>query len=101
MKRDEFVFVLGYQGDTAIIDGHAKKLFKGASTGELLEKGLFKAAFCSALYAGTAEEKAQVLEAYNKASSDESGIRFSSFEDISRVVGVFEVPEDIVKTAIL
>ena len=60
MKRDEFVFVLGYQGDKAIVDGHAKKLFKGASTGELIEKGLFKAAFCSALYAGTAEEKARV-----------------------------------------
>jgi len=101
MKRDDFLFVLGYQGDTAIIDGHARKLFSRLSTSELIEKGLFKAAFCSALYSGDDSEKNLVLEAFNKNFSAHADTQFHTFEDISRVVGVFDVPPESVKTIIL
>jgi len=56
IARDDFVFCIGYDGDTAIVDGKAKKEFARYSTMELAEKGLYRAAFASALYSKKPEE---------------------------------------------
>ena len=34
MKREDFVFTIGYQGDTALIDGRARKDFSKLTTEE-------------------------------------------------------------------
>ena len=93
MKRDDFVFSVGFQGESAIVDKHARRSYAGLSTRELSEKGFFRAAFCSALYSGEEQDAQDVLEAYNKKSK----IKLQSPEDMKRLLGVFEVPEHITK----
>jgi len=94
MKREEFIFTIGYQGDTAVIDGHGCRKYGRLSTRELAEAGLYKAAFCSAVFSGKEEEQMLVLDLYNKAS----GASYKSVEDLKRLFGVFEIPERVQKT---
>lgn len=97
MKRDEFIFTIGYQGQVALVDGHSLKAYKNLSTLELSEKGLFKEAFCAALYDDNQEEMEQVLAAYNR----KSGSNYSSIENLKRLFGVFDVPEKVDKVKII
>ena len=97
MKREEFVFTIGYHGQSAIIDGQAMKKYKNLSTQDLVEKSLFKEAFCSALFSGSKEETQIVLKQYNK----DSGTAFSSEEELMRLFGVFGLPEGITKVNVL
>ena len=97
MKREEFIFTIGYEGQTAIVDGQAMKKYKNLSTLQLAENGLYKEAFCSALYGENQEELGQVLDIYNK----QSGSNYSSPEELKRLFGVFGIPEDIDKVNVL
>jgi hypothetical protein len=97
MKREEFVFTIGYQGGVAIVDSHAFKRYKKYSTLRLLEEGLFKAAFCSALWDDNKEEQQLILDRYNEKSEH----RYTSVEDLKRVFGVFEVTASDVSVNIL
>jgi len=97
MKREEFIFTIGYQGMTAIVDGHALKRYKNLSTEELLEERQFKAAFCSALYNESDEECKIVLKRYNEQSER----TYSSIQELKRLFGVFEVPTDVAKVNII
>mgnify|MGYP006287510393 CR=1 FL=1 len=97
MKREDFVFTIGYQGDTALVDGRARKDFFKLSTEELAEKGLWRAAFCSALYDNSEEKMKKVVEEYNQ----KSGAHLENTNDMKRMLGVFEVPEDITKIKVL
>ena len=87
MNREEFVFTIGYQGGTAIVDSHALRRYKKYSTEQLLEEGLFKAAFCSALWDDNKAEQQLILDRYNEKSEQQ----YTSIEDLKRVFGVFEV----------
>jgi hypothetical protein len=91
MKREEFVFTIGYQGDTAIVDGYAMKKYKKYTTQQLLDEGFFKEAFCSALYKEDEDELTLVLEKYNQKSER----KYSSIEELKRLFGVFNVPSDV------
>ena len=97
MKREDFVFTIGYQGDTALVDGRARKDFNKLSTEELAEKGLWRAAFCSALYEEDEEQMKMVVDKYNQ----KSGARLETVNDMKRMLGVFEVPEEITKIKVL
>ena len=65
LSREDFVFTIGYDGPAAVVDKQAKKKYGGFSTRELAEKGLFRAAYSSAVFAGNKEEIALVADAYN------------------------------------
>ncbi len=97
MQRDDFVFSIGFHGETAIVDGHAKKLYSKLSTKELLEKGLLKTAFCSALFSGDQKEVKDVLENYNRIR----GSNYNSIEDLKRLFGVFSVTDNIKKVSVI
>ena len=97
MKREDFVFTIGYSGDTAIVDGRAKKEYAGLSVEGLIQKGLWRAAFCSALFDDRQEQMDLVVQEYNR----KSGAHLESVGDMKRMLGVFEVPQDISKTKVL
>ncbi|MBC8452328.1 MAG: hypothetical protein H8D65_00560 [Spirochaetes bacterium] len=97
MKREDFVFCIGYQGDSAVIDGQSKKEFGKLDTKALAEKGLFRAAFCSAVYSGNTAEMQIVLNAFNSSA----GTNLTRTEDMKRLLGVFEVEEDIKKSIVV
>ncbi len=91
MTREDFVFSIGYQGVAAIVDKAARNKYGKLSTGELAEKGLFRAAFCSALYSGSEEELKTVTDIYNSRNKAD----LKSPEDMKRLLGVFNVPDNI------
>jgi hypothetical protein len=97
MKREDFMFTIGYQGDTALVDGKAKKDYGKLGIEQLLEKGLYRAAFCAALFEGDEERMQQVVESYNHAS----GASLSSPQDMKRMLGVFQIPQNISKVKVL
>jgi hypothetical protein len=66
LSREDFVFTIGYDGPAAVVDGQAKRWYGSLSTAELAEKGLFRAAYSSAIYSKDPGELQTVLDAYNK-----------------------------------
>jgi len=84
LSREEFIFTIGYDGPVAVVDGQAKKLYSSLSTRELAEKGLFRAAYSSALWSKDLKEQEIVAEIYNKASG--ASVPQSSLQ---RLFGVF------------
>ncbi len=97
MRREDFIFVIGYDGDTAIVDGKAKRRYGKLKTAQLAETGLFKAAFCSALFSGDEQEMQLVLDSYNQGEQTP----YSRVDDLKRLFGVYEVPETITKVKVL
>lgn len=93
MKRDDFIFSIGYQGDSAIVDSRTAKKYGSFSSVELAEKGLFRAGFCSAMYDGDEGAMQQVVAVYNRVS----GASLEGVEDMKRLLGVFSVPESVSK----
>ena len=103
--RRDFVFTIGYEGDTAVVDGAMKKRYGSLSTVELAEKQLYKQAVCSAVYeevtqkGGNSGEVAlqRVLENYNRDTERKIG----SVEELKRTFGVYEVPEGVGKVMVI
>jgi hypothetical protein len=93
LGREDFVFTIGYDGAAAVVDRQAKKRYSALSTRELAEKGLFRAAYSSAVWSKDPKEMAGVLEVYNRVTGGSSA---NSSPD--RLFGVFLVD---VKRAIL
>jgi len=86
LSREEFIFTIGYDGPVAVVDGQAKKLYSKLSTRELAEKGLYRAAYSSALWSKDPKEPQMVAEIYNKAAG--SSLPESSLQ---RLFGVFPI----------
>jgi hypothetical protein len=114
LSRENFVFTIGYDGLHAVVDSQAKRRYGSLSTRELAEKGLYRAAYASAVYArwasvqradtGGAAEKggprtpgagrdggesdlAALVEIYNR----NSGSRLTVDSPLDRLFGVFPV----------
>ena len=97
MRREDFVFTIGYDGDTAIIDGKARKKYRKYNVTELAEVGMYRAAFCAALFDGDRDVMQKVLAAYNKGE----GTKYNSTDDLKRMFGVYDVRNDITKVKTL
>jgi len=97
--RKDFVFTIGYDGSTAVVDGALRRRYGSLGTVQLAEQGLFKQAVCSAVYdaaedpAAGSEPLRKVLEVYNSRAE----VKLASVEELQRVFGVFEVPEGITR----
>ena len=103
--RADFVFTIGYEGTTAVVDGSLKKKYGRYNTEALAQEGLFKQALCSAVYelsgkdAGAAAggQLEKVLEIFNSRAEQKLG----SVEELKRIFGVFEVPEGIARVLVI
>ena len=87
LSREDFVFTIGYDGPVAVVDNQAKRKYKKLSTRELAEKGLFRAAYSSAVYSKDPEELSLVVEAYKKLG----GHSPADISTIGRLFGVYLV----------
>lgn len=93
LSRENFIFTIGYDGDTALVDARAKKKYKNASAIELAELGLFRAAWASAVHAQSDEAKLAVLAVYNRRAG--SSLDLSSH--VGRLFGVHLIEASRVK----
>ena len=87
LSREDFIFTIGYDGPVAVVDKQAKRRNGSLSTRELAEKGMYRAAYSSAIWSKNPSELDIVLEIYNKNAhvSLDSGI------SPDRFFGVFQV----------
>ena len=91
LSREEFIFTIGYDGPAAIIDGQAKRRYGSLSTRQLAEKGLFRAAYSSAIWSKDPTELQAVVETYNQVS----GSSFTANSPLDRLFGVFPIKVSI------
>jgi hypothetical protein len=87
LSREDFIFTIGYDGPQAVVDGQAKRRYGRLSTRELAEKGLFRAAYSSAVYSKNPAEVEAVLDIYRKTVGADRGVVSSP----DRLFGVFPV----------
>ena len=97
MRRQDFVFCIGFEGSTAIIDGRLLRRYGARSTRELAEAGFFKQALSSAIFSGNPQELEEVLALFN------NGVRtpVGSVEELKRVFSVYGVPEGVKKVKLV
>ncbi|MCL2834021.1 MAG: hypothetical protein FWD78_12685 [Treponema sp.] len=94
LPRDDFIFTIGYDGPVAIIDSHAKRRYRGLSTRALTEKGLFRAAYASAVYAKDPGQIQSVADAYSSLTG--TAVNLAAMD---RLFGVF--PVDVKRSMLL
>ena len=90
MNRSDYLFIIGYSEDVAVVDLQSKKRYGKLNTAELLEKGLLKAAFCSADFAVSKQEFGLVQSCLKKLTG-----RDYSIDDMRKLFGVFGIPPGI------
>ena len=97
MRRQDFIFCIGFEGSTAIIDGRLLRRYGSRSTRELAEAGFFKQALSSAIFSGSPQELEEVLAIFN------NGVRtpVGSVEELKRMFSVFGVPEGVKKVKLV
>ena len=87
MKREEFIFTIGYDGPAAVIDGQAKRRYGSLSTRELAEKGLFRAAYSSAIWSKDPKDLETLIGIYNGLT----GSSLTPDSPLDRLFGVFPI----------
>jgi hypothetical protein len=97
MRRDDFVFCIGFEGSTAIVDGKMLRKYGTRSTRELAEAGLFKQAVCAAVFSDNPQELEEVLGVYNTRT--DAPVR--SAPELKRIFGVSGVPEGVKKITVV
>jgi hypothetical protein len=95
MKKEDFVWTVGYQGNIAQVNALRKKQWPNSDAMKLLDAGLFRPSFCAALW--EAEGNARGLDAWINAFSDKTGIRMS-LDEVKRLLGVYSIPGPGVKS---
>ena len=78
-----------------MVHGQQRRRFAKLDTAQLLEQGLYKAAFCSAEFSGKADE----LETVRMAMEQATGQDFS-VDDLRKLFGVYGVPENIKRVVV-
>jgi hypothetical protein len=90
LSREDFVFTIGYDGPQAVVDSQAKRRYGALGARELAEKGLFRAAYASAIYGkppGPNADLDTVVEIYNRVSVSQ----LTAASPLDRLFGVFPV----------
>lgn len=97
MHREDFVFCIGFEGSTAIIDGRMLRHHRSSTTRQLAEAGLFKQAVASAVFANNDTELEEVRTIFNQKTPAPLG----SVEELKRMFGVSGIPEGVTKITVV
>ena|SRR6266403_2655404 len=97
MRRNDFVFCVGYNGGTAIVDRKLEAEFGRLRTRDLFEAGLFKPALASALFEKNDEDLTWLKGEYEKRT----GLALRDMDAFQRTLGVGEVFQNIHRTSYL
>ena len=87
LKREDFIFTIGYDGPAAVVDSQAKRRYGSFSTSQLAQKGLFRAAYASAIWSKDEKDLETVVEIYNKTT----GASLTVDSQLDRLFGVFPI----------
>jgi hypothetical protein len=96
MRRDDYVFCIGFEGSAAIVDGRLARAHAGWPAVRLAEAGLFKPAVAAALHDGSAADLESVLALYNARGAPVRGV-----EELKRIFGTSGVPDGVTKVIVV
>ncbi|MDR3247254.1 MAG: hypothetical protein LBT39_00585 [Treponema sp.] len=91
LARADFIFTIGYDGPQAVVDSQAKRRYGSLPTRELAEKGLYRAAYASAIYGKSPGDPNPDLDALVEIYNRVSGSRLTVDSPLDRLFGVFPV----------
>ena len=97
MTRNAFVFCIGYNGGTAVVDRKLESNYGRLGTRELFTEGLYKPAVASAIFAKNDEDLQWLLKEYIAVT----GNQLRDVDALKRTVGVDQVYTTILKTSYL
>ena len=97
MTRNAFVFCVGFDGGTAIVDRKLESRYGRLGTRDLFAQGLYKPAVASAIYAKSDEDLEWLRQEYSRVVAKD----LPSIDALKRTVGVSEVYTTIRRTAFL
>ena len=97
MTRNAFIFCIGYQGGTAIVDKKLEARYRRKSCRELFAEGLYKPALAAAVY----DKNQDDLEWIRTRYSTLSGREYRDVDAIIRALGVADVRDSIQRTLYL
>jgi hypothetical protein len=97
MTRNAFVFCIGYNGGTAIVDRRLESQYGRLETRDLFAKGLYKPAVASAVFAKSDADLEWIREEYSRVT----GTPLKDVDGLKRTVGVGEVYPGIQRTSYL
>ena len=93
ISKKDFVWTIGFQGNTAIVNKRERSAHRNLEPRKLLEEGLLRAAFCSALWDAEVESRPAAMDTFRDDFATVTGLKLS-IEDIKRMLGVYQVPRD-------
>jgi len=97
MTRNAFVFCIGYNGGTAIVDRKLEAQYGRLGTRDLFAQGLYKPAVASAIYAKSDGDLEWIRQEYSRVT----GRELRDADALKRTVGVGEAYQTILKTSFL
>lgn len=92
IKKNDFIWHIGFQGNTAIVNRRQKNAFRNSLPQVLLEAGYFRAAFCSALWESEVEKKEGAMDAFIQSFGQSTGFKPST-DELKRMMGVYQIPD--------
>jgi len=93
MKREDFIFSIGYAGTTLVVDSKSQKKWTSLSCKKLLEKGLYLAAIRAAVY----ENDQEMLEYIRSQYAERAHVPVKTIDALLRIFGVEFPSEEIQK----
>ncbi len=97
MRREDYIFCVGFEGATAIVDGRLLRRYRSFSSRQLAEAGLFKQAACAAIADDNPQELEEVLSIYNQKTT----VPVGSVEELKRIFGITGMPEGVIKVTVV
>lgn len=97
MRRDDYVFCIGFEGSAAIVDGRLARAHAGWTAVRLAEAGLFKPAVAAALFDESPADMEAVLALYNARGN----AVLRSVDELKRSFGTSGVPEGVSKVIVV
>ncbi len=97
MRRDDYIFCIGFEGATAIVDGRLQRRYRSYSARQLAEAGLYKQAVCSAIADDNPQELEEVLSIYNQKTP----VAVGTVEELKRIFGITGMPEGVSKVTVV
>jgi len=97
MRREDYIFCIGFEGATAIVDGRLLRRYRTSSSRELAEAGLFKQAACAAV----ADQNAQALEEVLSLYNQKTPVPVGSTDELKRIFGITGIPEGVIRVTVV
>lgn len=93
IKKPDFIWTIGFQGNMAIVNRRERAAHRDLDPIKLLEDGMLRAAFCSALWQQEIEGRADALESFRAEFGRLTSLKLS-VDEIKRLLGVYQVPRE-------